>query len=187
VQGPTLPSAPLNVQGSGANGSLALNWQAPSVGGPVSTYVVQAGVIPGDYRIFNGPTGPATSVAAPVAAGTYYVRVRAQTAVGLGPFSPEIAVTVGPACNRPAPPVLTGSRAGNVLNLSWTAAAGVVPASYTLQFAAASATATHQSLPMGTATAVSGAVAPGAYVLRVLAGVACGVSNPSNEVTIVVP
>ena len=184
--GTAVPSPPQSLVGAGANNTLSLNWQPPAIGGPFTRYNLQIGRAPGDYGFFNGSTGLVTSIASPAGDGTYFARVGAENAFGQGSFTPEIVVTVGPPCPRPAPPVLSGSRTGNVVTLSWTTPSGAPPSGYSLQLGSGT-TDTYSTYPVGLVNTVSGPVGPGTLRLRVLASVACGFSAPSNEVTIAVP
>lgn len=89
----TLPSAPRNFAATKAGNHLSLSWAPPAVGGP-SSYIVQAGSAPGAANLFNANIGGGTTIGAGVPNGTYYVRVFAMNACGVGPASPEGAIAI---------------------------------------------------------------------------------------------
>lgn len=181
--GAAAPGAPQNLGAVVAGSLLTVSWQPPVSGGPVSAYALQAGTGPGLANVFSGVLGPVTSIAANVPPGTYYLRVFAQGPGGLGPASNEVAATV--ACPIPAAPVLTGSKAGNVINLSWTAPAGA--AGYILRAGTASGLSNLFAGAVGSTNAISAPVGNGVYFIRVSAGSTCGEGAASNEVVITIP
>lgn len=89
----TPPNAPGALTSSVTSGLVTLSWGAAN--GNATTYVVEAGTASGLTNIGTIATGhldTAFSTAAP--AGTYFVRVRAANAFGLGPPSNEVVVVV---------------------------------------------------------------------------------------------
>ena len=181
--GAAAPGAPQNLNAVVAGSRLTVNWSAPSSGGAVSTYALQAGSASGLANIFNGPVGPATSIAADVPPGTYYLRAFAQGPGGTGPASNEAVASV--FCPVPAAPVLTGSKAGNVISVSWSAIGGAT--SYTLRAGSAAGASNYFNASLGLSTAVSAPVGNATYFIRVHADSACGQSVASNEVAITIP
>lgn len=85
------PSAPtLTTQVAGS--TVTLSWTAPP---GASSFVLEAGSATGLSNLVSSDVGGATSyVATGVAAGTYYVRVRAKNSCGAGAPSNESIVTV---------------------------------------------------------------------------------------------
>jgi hypothetical protein len=81
------------LSGSRSGNTVTIWWTTPA-GGPVTSYVVQAGSSPGLVDIHNVPVGLSTSVSASVSPGTYYVRVFAQSGCGAGSPSNEFVLTV---------------------------------------------------------------------------------------------
>jgi predicted phage tail protein len=87
-----LPTAPaLRVSRSGTQVTAA--WTVPS-GGPVTHYVVRAGRASGGADLFNGSVGLTNRASAALSRGTYYIRVAAATACGVGAQSTEAVVVV---------------------------------------------------------------------------------------------
>jgi len=88
------PGAPAEFTTSVSGSTVTLRWNAAS--GNPTTYVVEAGSGPGLSDLANSDLGsPATSyVASGVGRGTYYVRMRAKNACGVGPVSNEAIVVV---------------------------------------------------------------------------------------------
>lgn len=181
--GTAAPGAPQSLNTVVAGSRLTVNWAAPSSGGAVSTYVLQAASASGLVNIFNGPIGLTTSIAADVPPGTYYLRAFAQGPGGTSPASNEAVASV--SCPLPAAPVLTGSKAGNVISVSWSTIGGA--ASYTLRAGSAAGASNLFNASVGPNTAVSAPVGNGVYFIRVHADSACGQSVASNEVAITIP
>jgi hypothetical protein len=92
------PGPPTNMTASAAGSTVSLAWSAPSASCGVTSYFIEAGAVPGfrDLAAFStGNTALAFSTA-PVGNGTFYLRVRAENAIGRGAASNEVALTVGP-------------------------------------------------------------------------------------------
>ncbi len=93
VVGTGLPGVPTAlVAAGGPGGSVRMHW-VPPAGAALTGYMLLAGYAPGDIAA-RIPLGAPALVANHVASGTYYVRVAAMNAQGMGPVSPEIAVVV---------------------------------------------------------------------------------------------
>lgn len=124
----TLPTAPLNIQATAGNASVALRWEAPGWdgGGPIFDYRIQ-------YSSNNGtswvvfPDGTSTNTQANVTGllnGTAYIfRVSAVNSAGFGSPATTSSVTTGtvPA----APKRLAVAVTSTAVELSWTAPAVV--------------------------------------------------------------
>ena len=89
------------------------------------SYTVVAGSTSGASNIAEAPVGTATSLTAAVAAGRYFVRVRAVTPCG-GADSNEIELIVGLPQLPGAPVALTHQVAGRNVSLVWQAPGGAV-------------------------------------------------------------
>ncbi len=189
ASGPFPPAAPTNFSVTAALSNVTLSWTAAATGGPAQRYLVDAGTQPGVYNL-GSTTFPASTTSTSVGGvpvGTYYLRVRAQNAIGTSPATPERSVTVG-ACTPPnRPGTLTGSAADTLVNLGWSAPSTGVTQGYQLAVGTAPGLANlgAQNYP-ASVTALSGPAPYGTYYVRVLATNVCGVSPPSNEITLVV-
>lgn len=93
VVGSGLPGTPTGlVAAGGPGGVVRLFWNPPP--GPVPTgYVLLAGYAPGTIAVRVPVSGP-SAIASGIPSATYYVRVAAVNAVGMGPVTPEIALVV---------------------------------------------------------------------------------------------
>lgn len=183
VVGPVAPGPPTSLSASVAGSLLTVNWQPPASGGGVSTYILQAGSAPGLANIFNGAVGLAQSIAAPVPPGVYYLRVLAQGPGGTSPPTSDVLANV--TCPIPSAPVLSGSKAGNVITLNWTAPAGAT--GFTLRAGTSAGLSNLFNAPVGAVTALAAPVGPGTYFIRVSATSACGQGGASNEVVLTIP
>jgi hypothetical protein len=95
VGGAALPPGPPEMLAAVVTGNrVALTWAAPSTGGPAARYLLDVGSGPGLSDLGTLPVSEAALTAAGVPAGTYFVRVRAVSAIGIGPASAEIQVVV---------------------------------------------------------------------------------------------
>jgi len=89
----TLPGAPANLTSTVSGQNVTLRW-SPAVSS--SSYILEAGSAPGLRDLAYVGTGSDAPEfhASGVGAGTYYVRVRAWSAGGVGGASNEVAVIV---------------------------------------------------------------------------------------------
>ena len=182
---PVVPGVPQNVRATVVGNTISVAWQAPATGSGVWTYLVQAGTAPGASNVYSGGVGAVTSVSSPIPNGTYYIRVAAQNLAGTGPASADVAAQVGLPPGAPQNAVATAS--GGVISLSWMPpASGGAVSTYIVQAGTASGASNVFNAGVGAGTAVSGAVSPGTYFLRVLAQGGGGISVPSNEVSVTV-
>jgi hypothetical protein len=139
-------------------------------------------------NLYNASVGVVTSLTSPVPPGTYYVRLRAQTAAGTF-VSNEASFTIGSggggSCQAaPAAPTgVTGGVTAGVARVSWNAVPGAT--TYVVEAGAAPGTSSLFNGNVGSTVSVSAAFFPGfrAYV-RVFAVNDCGRSGPSAEVVV---
>jgi predicted phage tail protein len=186
---PGTQGAPRNMRVSVAGRAVQLLWLPPDGSIAISGYQLEVGSAPGasDLMIAMVPT---LSIAANgVADGTYFVRVRALSAAGLGPASNEVQVVVGrsPACAAApsAPMHLTSTVTGNLVQLSWLPpATGATGASYTVVVGASAGQSNLAAFPVGGVTTMTAPAPNGRFFVRVVAINACGASAGSNEVVV---
>ncbi len=72
--------------------TLVLDWRAPTTGGPVEDYVLEAGSAPGLSNLVTLPLGTSRLFSVTVPPGAYYIRVRARNSGGLGAPSREFLI-----------------------------------------------------------------------------------------------
>lgn len=188
---PTAPQA-LVVELTGNR--FTMTWAPPANVPPVSllTYYIEAGNMEGVSNLAFFPIGNSqtTYVTPPVPNGSYWVRVRAQSAGGLSPASNEVRVVIGPP--PPDAPVLSGGATapGTVL-LQWTVPAAPGASITGYQLRAGSQPGRNDvgvlNFPASTLTFGSGGIGPGTYYVRVVALSSQGPSEASNELVLVVP
>lgn len=89
------PNVPAGIAYTKAGDVATLTWAPSSVTDHVSTYVIEAGSVPGanNQGTFVAP-GTATSFQRQAPAGTYYVHVTARNACGTSPPSADVVVTI---------------------------------------------------------------------------------------------
>jgi titin len=183
------PGAVINLVGSVSGSTLTLTWAPPSTGGLVTSYVIEAGVSPGDSSLASFDTGTSLTsfVAGFVPSGTYFIRVKARNSAGFGPASNELVIQVGSTCQAPAPPAsLNASVVARTITLTWTSPAGAVT-DYVVEAGSSPGLSNLANFSTGSsATSLTASAPPGTYFVRVRARNGCGTSPPSNETAIVV-
>lgn len=179
------PGPPSGMTATASLSTVGMSWTPAATGGAADRFLIDAGTAPGTYNIGTlVVTAPATSFAVGnVPTGTYYVRVRAQNALGTSGPSNEASVTVG-ACTPPgAPATFTATSNDQVVSLAWSPPPIGVVQGYQVVAGTASGLSNLAVLPLpGTTTALGGPVPYGQYFTRVHATNVCGVGPPSAEV-----
>lgn len=183
------PNAPVNLLSTVSGNMVALDWNAPAAGCPVTHYVVRAGSAPGLTNLVPGfSVGLNTALMVSAPTGTYYVTVVAMNAFGASAPSNEVRVVAGVCTTAPAAPIaFSASTVGSTAALSWAPSpAGGAPTSYVLEagsFSGGSNLAV-LSLP-GTSFSAAG-VPAGTYFVRTRAVNSCGTSPASLERTLTI-
>ncbi len=96
VVGPPPPGPPVLTGSVTGDRTVFLAWTPPATGAAVTGYQLQAGTAPGlsNAAVRLLPSTPLTFVADGVPTGTYFVRIVATSALGLGFVSNEVAIVV---------------------------------------------------------------------------------------------
>lgn len=182
VNVPVLSSAPAGLTGLVNGNTVALAWDNTFGGGPPTNVILG---VTGDLSL-SVPIGLGETFSfADVPPGRYTLRVRGANRAGWGPPSNAVTLTFpGPCSGAPLPPVnFLAYRSGNTIFVVWDPpVAGPAPTSFTLNVTGAYV----GSFPTP-GRQLSGAAAPGAYKLDVVAQNACGSSAPTPSQTVVVP
>jgi len=187
-----IPGTPGRLATSASGSTVSLAWTPPVTGGAPDAYLIEAGSAPGlsDLASFSTGTAATSLSVGNVPAGTYYVRVRGQNAVGTGAPSNEVTLVVGATvCTSPAgtPAGLTAAVVGSTVTLNWSPSAGS-PTSYVIAAGSSPGGVDIAVIDTGSpATTLSATVSSGVYFVRVAGKNACGTSAPSNEAIIQVP
>ncbi len=175
------PAAPV-LQASAVGQTVSATWTA--VPGAFS-YRAEVGLSPAQV-LHAQELGPVTSFSLPnVPQGTYFLRVIARNASGLGAPSNVVAVAVSSAQGPPSPPTnLQAAVSGSTITFAATPpagatglllGAGVVPGQSLVVL----------PVPLSGQVSVPN-VPPGVYYARMHAANAGGISGASNEVTVTV-
>lgn len=185
------PFAPLSLVSSVVGSTVTLVWAANPLGPTATAFQLHAGSGPGlsNLAVVQLPaTATAFSVSAPP--GTYFVRVLGVNAVGVGPASNEVIVTVGGGggCSVPgAPTGLVATPTATSVTITWIAATtGGAPTGYIIDVGSAAGATNLGSFPLPNATTLTAPAPPGQYFVRIRAINACGSSPPSAELSFVV-
>jgi len=172
--------------------ALFMEWDAPAGGDPVTGHLLEAGSAPGLSDLAVVPLTAARAFSAGVPTGTYWLRLRAVNAAGVGDPSDDVGMRMGPSdgcVGLPLPPAgLNAAVNGSLVTLSWGPPPGAVAAaSYVIYAGAAPGRIDLVSLGTSSAaTSWAGAAPPGVYYVRVAARSACGIGALSNEAEVVV-
>ena len=184
----TTPSAPLRLEATVGDGSLALQWQPPSSDGgdSVSGYIVQWRADGEDYATTRQLDAAGTSAAITgLANGTpHTVRVAAVNAAGAGAWSTEATKT--PAGVPDAPREVTAASGDRALDVSWEPPPnnGSEIKRYVVQWKAGGDYSTARQLEAAGNTATVTALVNGtAYWVRVAAVNNVGAGPWSTEAT----
>jgi predicted phage tail protein len=173
-----IPPSNLTAQASGL--LLSLAWAASS---DATSYQLEAETGSGLSNVFTGDIGNITSIASPVPAGVYFIRVRAKRGAAISETSNEAAVGVGNGgCIAPpaAPTGHTATTAALNVSLTWNPSPGAT--SYRLEAGTGSGLTNLFDGNVGTSNALNTTAPAGTYFTRVRAVNGCGTSNASNEV-----
>jgi hypothetical protein len=178
----TPPGAPTNLVGSGAGLSASFTWSAPTSGGALASYSLEAGLSPGASDVASvALPATATSYAGTGTAGTYYVRVRARNSCGAA-VSNEVPITLASSCVLPgAPGQPSATVTGAAVAVSWAPSSGA--SSHVFEAGSLPAQATLVNMSVG-GTSLAAQAPPGVYFVRARGRNACG-TGPASADTMV--
>ncbi len=176
------PGSPTSLIGAANGLNASFTWNAPTSGGTVADYVLEAGRSSGASDVGSmSVAASATSFATTGVPGTYYVRVRARNACGTA-ASNEVVVSLGAMCSlpeRPSQPIATVT--GSSVSVSWAAVAGA--SSYQFEGGSVPGQANLLTTTLAT-TSLAAQAPPGVYFVRTRGQNSCGVSAPSPDAMI---
>lgn len=193
VGGVQAPAAqPQNFRVSVSGSQVTFNWNPPSPGDVVTTYLLDVGTRAGASDLVNGAAlGTGFVLTVPnVPAGTYYVRIRAANGAGVSAPSNEASFAVAAAAPVALPGAPSNFRAvvgGGGVTLSWAAPrTGGASSSYVLEVGLAQG-ANQLASDVGAITSLSiPGIPPGTYYMRARARNAAGVGPPSADARVIV-
>ena len=187
----TAPSALTDVGVLVQGTRVTVRWTPSAAGALPTGYTLRAGGRPGasDIGVVTMPRYAGVGLVVDVPPGTYFLRIVPDTNGVPGPASREFAfISGGTGClTVPTPPALSATGAPPVL--AWMPPAGTTPTGYELRAGVAPGMLDLVRLPLAPSTTAfpTAGAAPGTYYVAVAAVNACGVSELSNEVAVVVP
>jgi hypothetical protein len=183
----SVPTPPANLTATVQGTSILLSWIEPSCG-TATGYLVDIGTQSGQSNLSSKSTGStSTSVTSTNwSPGFYFVRVRAQSALGNGSPSNEVTAAVG---GVPASPMnLVAGVSGTLVGISWAMpAVGPAASSYILEIGSAPGLSDLAQAPLSTTWILTNRGKSGKYYVRVRAKDSAGASWPSSEVPVTVP
>jgi hypothetical protein len=183
---PLAPAAPTGLTSTVSGQTTTFNWTAPGSCNVAANFLIEAGSAAGlkdlgwQRTIGNSPT----FAAATPPAGTYYLRVKAENAIGMSAASNETVLVVGVPGT---PSDLAGSAGGSSITLTWKApTAGPAVTAYVVEAGIAPGRIDGSATVPGAALTFTGPAGVGTFYVRVRAvsGTIQGVA--SNEIALVV-
>jgi CubicO group peptidase (beta-lactamase class C family) len=176
------PGPPGGLVGTAHGAAVSLAWNAPTTGGTVEFYVLEAGSRPGLGDLARLSVSTTAFVTGGVPPRVYFVRVRAASSAGLSAPSNEVELVVGDPL--PGPPAgLTVTLAGpNQVGLAWQAPqSGGAATSYRLEVGTGPGLSDLAVLTLGNVLSFATTAPERVYFVRVRALNASGAGPASDE------
>lgn len=180
------PAVPTGLRSTVNGNVVSVGWDAV---GLAVNYRIQVGTSTGASNLFDGIIGNVTNAQGTVPPGAYFWRVIAIAPSGLQSApSVEAQFAVGGCAPPGAPQELTHTVDGSLVTLRWSPPlAGGLPATYVIEAGTRSGLSNLYNAPTGSiATDIAVSAPRGTYFVRLRSRNDCGVSDVSNERTIVV-
>jgi hypothetical protein len=183
---PLAPAAPSALAATVSGQTVAFNWTAQGSCNLAANFLIEVGSAPGLKNLGWQRTtnsDPTFSAATPPA-GTYYLRVKAENAIGMSVASNEAVLVVG----MPGPPsALAGSASGSSITLTWKApTAGLAVTAYVVEVGLAPGRTDGSATVSGAALTFTGPAGVGTYYIRVRAVSGTVQGAASSEIAVVV-
>lgn len=133
IESPVTPSSPTSLSANEVSGSVVLTWAVPATGTTPITYNILRSTVSGSgYILLASGVMTTTYLDTTISEGvTYYYITSATNASGTSTYSNQASLTTSVTAPA-APSSLTGTEEGDEINLSWTAASGTGPITYTI-------------------------------------------------------
>ena len=173
-----VPPAPVGLTAKVTGTTVTLSWTPGAGTKSTVTYQLEAGPVSGSSNLPVFPTRKTAETVASAPFGTYWVRVRAQSANGMSAPSNQVQLTVGCGGPPPAPANFVAAVSGATASMSWGAVA--LATSYTVEVGSAPGAKDVSTLTSATTSVVANAPT-GTYYARVRAVSACGTGAASAE------
>ncbi len=183
------PGPPDFVRASVSGNTLTMTWEPPQTGGAPTGYTLIAREFVDGPVLGSLPVGPGTSFSVTAPNGEFVLSLTASNAVGTGPESTEVLVSVPAAPQPVGPPSNLGATvAGSTITFSWDPPLRGVATSYVLWAGATpSVNPPLATVPLGNVTSVvANDVPAGTYYVFVQARNAFSASGASNVVAVTV-
>lgn len=165
---------------------VLVRWDAAAAES-ITGYVIFAGTSSGGQEMGVFPIGLATAAEARLAAGTYFVRVAAQSGELTGPPSAETSFSIAEASATSVPTDLSATISGAHVVLTWRSPLGADVLDHVVAVGGAPGSTNLLYQPTGSAaTSFEAHAPPGTYYVRVHAMTNGGVTAASNEIIVVV-
>jgi glucose/arabinose dehydrogenase len=190
--GAGVANAPRDLHAVVTGARVFVKWNAPREGAVPAQYQLEAGSVAGaaDRGVVFISGSVNAAVFDNVPPGTYFIRLRSVTSAGASVATPDVAVIVSGGCTAapPAPGGLAAIVNGRTVRLVWDepdTANG--PTVFIIDAGSSAGLANIATITVdGALRSLSVTAPPGTYFVRLRARNACGTSDVSNEIVVIV-